>query len=175
VVPAGVGQRPRQHDRHVLQPELPKRNDGSANTLAFVTSPETVVALALAGTLDFNPLTDTLTNASGEQVQLRVPVGEELPARGFDPGESGFVSPPADGRSVEVKVSPTSDRLQLLEPFAAWDGDDYVELPILLKARASAPPTTSPWPDHGSSTGGTWRTSRGTSSWERSTPTPAWR
>ena len=114
---------------------FPKRNDGSANTLAFVTSPETVVALALAGTLDFNPLTDTLTNASGEQVQLRVPVGEELPARGFDPGESGFVPPPADGRSVEVKVSPTSDRLQLLEPFAAWDGDDYVELPILLKAR----------------------------------------
>ena len=114
---------------------FPKRNDGSANTLAFVTSPETVVALALAGTIDFNPLTDSLTNGSGEQVQLRVPVGEELPARGFDPGESGFVAPPEDSSSVQVAVSPTSDRLQVLEPFAAWDGDDYVELPILLKAR----------------------------------------
>jgi aconitate hydratase len=114
---------------------FPKRNDGSANTLAFVTSPETVVALALAGTLDFNPLTDTLTNDAGEQVQLRVPVGEELPARGFDPGESGFIAPPEDRSTVEVVVRPDSDRLQLLEPFAAWDGDDYVELPILLKAR----------------------------------------
>ena len=114
---------------------FPKRNDGSANTLAFVTSPETVVALALAGTLDFNPLTDTLTNEAGEQVQLRVPVGEELPALGFDPGESGFIAPPADGSAVEVQVSPTSDRLQLLEPFAAWDGQDYLDLPILLKAK----------------------------------------
>ncbi|HRW40647.1 MAG TPA: aconitate hydratase, partial [Microthrixaceae bacterium] len=114
---------------------FPKRNDGSANTLAFVTSPETVVALALAGTLDFNPLTGTLTNEEGEQVQLRVPVGEELPARGFDPGESGFIAPPADRASVEVVVQPTSDRLQLLEPFAAWDGQDYLDLPILLKAQ----------------------------------------
>jgi aconitate hydratase len=113
---------------------FPKRNDGSANTLAFVTSPETVVALALAGTLDFNPLTDALTNDAGEQVRLTVPVGEELPAKGFDPGESGFVAPPEDGSSVEVVVRPDSDRLQLLEPFPAWDGHDYRELPILVKA-----------------------------------------
>jgi aconitate hydratase len=114
---------------------FPKRNDGSANTLAFVTSPETVVALALAGTLDFDPLTDTLTNAAGEQVQLRVPVGEELPDRGFTPGESGFVAPPDDTSGVEVIVRPDSERLQLLEPFSAWDGQDYAELPILLKAK----------------------------------------
>ncbi|MFZ4433669.1 MAG: aconitate hydratase [Microthrixaceae bacterium] len=113
---------------------FPKRNDGSANTLAFVTSPETVVALALAGTLDFDPLNDTLTNSAGEQVRLTVPVGEELPARGFDPGESGFIAPPEDGSSVQVVVRPDSDRLQLLEPFAAWDGHDYIELPILVKA-----------------------------------------
>jgi len=114
---------------------FPKRNDGSANTLAFVTSPETVVALALAGTVAFNPLTDTLTNAAGEQVRLVVPVGEELPALGFTPGESGFIAPPADRSAVEVKVSPTSDRLQLLEPFAPWDGRDFLDLPILLKAK----------------------------------------
>ena len=113
---------------------FPKRNDGSVNTLAFVTSPETVVALALAGTLDFNPLTDTLTNAAGSAVRLRVPAGEELPARGFDPGESGFVAPPAEPGSISVAVNPRSDRLQLLEPFAPWDGRDYIELPILLKA-----------------------------------------
>ncbi len=114
---------------------FPKRNDGSVNTLAFVTSPETVVALALAGTLDFNPLTDTLTNDAGEEVRLVVPVGEELPGAGFTPGESGFIAPPDDGSDLEVVVSPDSDRLQLLEPFAAWDGQDYLDLPILLKAQ----------------------------------------
>jgi aconitate hydratase len=113
---------------------FPKRNDGSANTLAFVTSPETVVALALAGTLDFDPLADTLTNAAGEAVRLPEPVGEELPALGFTPGENTFVAPPADRAAVQVKVSPTSDRLQLLEPFAPWDGQDYLDLPILVKA-----------------------------------------
>ncbi len=114
---------------------FPKRNDGSVNTLAFVTSPETVVALALAGTLDFDPLTDTLTSASGEAVSLPEPVGEELPALGFTPGENTFVAPPEDRSSVEVKVSPTSDRLQLLEPFPAWDGNDFLDLPILVKAK----------------------------------------
>jgi aconitate hydratase len=114
---------------------FPKRNDGFSTTLAFVTSPETTVAMALAGTLDFDPVTDTLTTASGEEVQLAEPVGEELPSKGFDPGESGFQAPPADTSAVSVAVSPTSDRLQLLEPFAAWDGDDYTELPILLKAK----------------------------------------
>ncbi len=114
---------------------FPKRNDGSANTLAFVTSPETVVALALAGTLDFNPLTDTLTNDAGDEVSLVVPVGDELPSAGFTPGESGFIAPPADGSGVDVVVSPTSERLQLLTPFEAWDGQDYLDLPILLKAK----------------------------------------
>ena len=113
---------------------FPKRNDGSANTLAFVTSPETVVALALAGTLDFDPMADSLTNDEGQEVRLEVPVGEELPADGFDPGESGFIAPPGDGAAVSVVVSPDSERLQLLEPFAPWDGEDLEALPILLKA-----------------------------------------
>jgi aconitate hydratase A / 2-methylisocitrate dehydratase len=114
---------------------FPKRNDGLASTLAFVTSPETVVALALAGTLDFDPVNDTLTNDAGDEVRLVVPVGEELPDRGFDPGESGFLEPPADGSDIEVVVRPDSDRLQLLQPFDAWDGQDLVELPVLVKAQ----------------------------------------
>jgi aconitate hydratase len=108
---------------------FPKRNDGNANTLAFVTSPETVVAYALAGTLDFDPLHDDI-----DGVRLDPPVGEELPSKGFDAGESGFLAPPPDGSGVEVEVDPASERLQLLEPFAAWDGKDLVELPVLLKA-----------------------------------------
>jgi aconitate hydratase len=108
---------------------FPKRNDGNANTLAFVTSPETVVAYALAGTLDFDPLHDEV-----EGVRLDPPVGEELPDKGFDAGESGFQAPPEDGADVEVKVDPASERLQLLEPFPAWDGKDLVDLPVLLKA-----------------------------------------
>jgi len=114
---------------------FPKRNDGLASTLAFVTSPETVVALALAGRVDFDPTTDTLTNADGEEVRISVPVGEELPSKGFTPGESGFLAPPEDGSGVEVKVSPTSDRLQLLQPFEPWDGKDFLGLPILMKAK----------------------------------------
>jgi aconitate hydratase len=114
---------------------FPKRNDGSANTLAFVTSPETVVALALAGTLDFDPIAGTLTNDAGESVSLPEPIGMELPEAGFTSGDNTFVAPPEDGSGVEVKVSPDSDRLQLLEPFAPWDGEDFLELPILLKAK----------------------------------------
>jgi aconitate hydratase len=114
---------------------FPKRNDGLASTLAFVTSPETVVALALAGRLDFDPRTETLTNEAGEEVRLEVPVGEELPAKGFESGEAGFIPPPADGTGVLVRVDPNSDRLQLLEPFAPWDGTDFAELPILVKAK----------------------------------------
>jgi aconitate hydratase len=115
---------------------FPKRNDGLSTTYAFVTSPETVVALAIAGSLDFNPLTDTLTNDAGEEVQLSVPVGVELPEQGFTPGESGFIAPPEDPSGVSVAVSPTSDRLQLLEPFAPWDGQDFISLPMpMLMAR----------------------------------------
>src|SRR5262245_4583828 len=113
---------------------FPKRNDGSAQTLAFVTSPDVVIALALAGTLEFDPVHDTLTGPDGEQVRLSPPVGEQLPARGFDPGESGFLAPPADGSGVEVAVAPDSERLQLLSPFAPWDGRDLVDLPVLMKA-----------------------------------------
>jgi aconitate hydratase len=114
---------------------FPKRNDGDPETLAFVTSPETVMALALAGTLDFDPVSDTLTAPDGTEVRLEVPVGVELPPSGFDEGESGFIAPPDDGSGVEVVVSPTSDRLQLLQPFPAWDGDDFADLPIGVKAQ----------------------------------------
>jgi aconitate hydratase len=113
---------------------FPKRNDGSASTLSFVTSPDVVVALALAGTLDFDPRRDTLTAPGGEQVRLEPPEGEQLPGRGFDPGESGFVAPPEDGGGVAVEVSPDSERLQLLAPFEQWDGDDFARLPVLMKA-----------------------------------------
>jgi aconitate hydratase len=114
---------------------FPKRNDGDAATLAFVTSPETVMALALAGRIDFDPINGTLTNDAGEEVILSVPVGIELPPAGFDPGEETFIAPPADGSAIDVVVSPSSDRLQLLEPFPAWDGNDYENLPILVKAQ----------------------------------------
>ncbi len=114
---------------------FPKRNDGNANTLAFVTSPDTVIALALAGTLDFDPRTDTLTNDAGEEVRLDPPTGQAIPDAGFDPGEETFQAAPSDGFGVDVVVHPQSDRLQLLAAFAPWDGQDYVELPILLKAQ----------------------------------------
>ena len=114
---------------------FPKRNDGDAATLAFVTSPETVIGLALAGTIDFDPVNGTLVNDDGEAVALAEPAGIELPPDGFDPGAETFVAPPADGSAVEVGVSPDSERLQLLEPFAPWDGRDYEDLPVIAKAR----------------------------------------
>jgi aconitate hydratase len=114
---------------------FPKRNDGSANTLSFVTSPDTVIALALAGRLDFDPTVDTLTAPDGSQVKLDAPQGDVLPAKGYDPGANTFIAPPADGSGITVEVSPTSDRLELLEPFPAWDGNDYLKLPILMKAK----------------------------------------
>ncbi len=114
---------------------FPKRNDGNANTKAFVTSPDMVMAFALAGTLDFDPLADSVKVDSGQIVQLEPPHGESLPGRGFDPGESGFEAPPQDRRGIAVAVSPTSDRLQVLTPFPPWDGSDYIDLPLLLKAQ----------------------------------------
>jgi aconitate hydratase len=114
---------------------FPKRNDGSAKTLAFVTSPDTVMALALAGRLDFDPTIDTLIAPDGSEVRLEAPVGEVLPEKGYDPGVDTFTPPPEDRSAVEVVVSATSDRLQLLEPFPAWDGADYRELPVLMKAQ----------------------------------------
>ncbi len=114
---------------------FPKRNDGNASTKAFVTSPEMVIAYALAGTLDFDPLTDSITTDSGEPVRLHPPTGEHLPVHGFDPGESGFEAPPHERSDIAITVSPTSDRLQLLTPFPAWDGNDFIDLPLLLKAK----------------------------------------
>jgi aconitate hydratase len=133
---------------------FPKRNDGSANTLSFVTSPDTVMALALAGRLDFDPTTDALAAPDGSEVRLEAPVGEVLPDRGYDPGENTFTAPPEDRAGVEVIVSPTSDRLQLLEPFPAWDGQDFLGLPVLMKAQGKC--TT----DH-ISAAGPWLTYRG--------------
>ncbi|MCO5331609.1 MAG: aconitate hydratase [Ilumatobacteraceae bacterium] len=133
---------------------FPKRNDGSANTLSFVTSPDTVVALALAGRLDFDPTTDTITAPDGTEVSLEPPVGEVLPSQGYDAGQNTFTAPPADGTGVVVEVSPTSSRLQLLAPFAEWDGADYMGLPVLMKAQGKC--TT----DH-ISAAGKWLTYRG--------------
>jgi aconitate hydratase len=114
---------------------FPKRNDGSPNTYAFVTSPDTVMAIALSGRLDFDPTTDTITAPDGTEVRLDAPVGQVLPDAGYDPGEDTFTPPPADSSGVEVLVSPTSDRLQLLESFPAWDGSDFSDLPVLVKAQ----------------------------------------
>ncbi len=108
---------------------FPKRNDGNNATLAFIASPETTVAYALAGTLDFNPLTDHL-----DGVRLTAPEGDELPTGGFEGGEDGLVAPPLDG-AVDVVIQPDSTRLQRLEPFAPWSGQDFVRLPVLLKAK----------------------------------------
>ena len=113
---------------------FPARNDGRATTMSFIASPEIVTALALAGRLSFNPLTDTLP-INGKSVKLQPPSAPELPARGFAAGEAGFITPPEDGSTIEVIVKPTSERLQLLEPFAAWDGKDFERLAILVKAK----------------------------------------
>jgi aconitate hydratase len=112
-----------------------KRNDGNPETLAFVASPELTTALAIAGSLSFNPLTDELENEKGEKVKLDPPSGEELPPKGFEKGENGFIPPAKDGSSVEVIVKPDSDRLQLLKPFIPWDGKDLSDLTVLLKAQ----------------------------------------
>lgn len=114
---------------------FPARNDGNPDTLAFIGSPEIVTAFALAGRLDFNPLTDTLTAPDGTPVKLEPPEAPELPAQGFAPGTAGYVEPPADGSDVEVIVRPDSERLQLLEPFPPWDGKDFLRMPVLVKAK----------------------------------------
>ena len=111
-----------------------KRNDGLASTHAFVASPEIVTALAMAGTIAFNPITDKLTNANGEEVMLKEPTGFELPPTGFAVEDPGYQAPAEDGSSVHVKVKPDSKRLQLLEPFPAWDGRDLTGMKLLIKA-----------------------------------------
>lgn len=120
---------------HSFNRNFAKRADGNPNTLAFVASPELVTALAIAGDLTFNPLTDTLTNENGEQVKLDEPTGMELPPRGFAVEDAGYQAPAEDGSKVNVKVEPTSKRLQLLDPFAAWEGTDLKGLKLLIKAK----------------------------------------
>ena len=111
------------------------RNDANIHTHAFVASPDIVTAMVFAGDLTFNPLTDTLKGADGKEFKFSDPSGKELPPRGYDAGENTYQAPPADRSKVEVVVSPTSDRLQLLQPFKAWNGKDPKDLPILIKAK----------------------------------------
>ena len=120
---------------HSFNRNFAARQDGNPNTHAFVASPELTTALAIAGRLDFNPLTDTLTNENGEQVMLDEPTGMELPIKGFDVEDAGYQAPAIDGSAVQVNVSPTSSRLQLLDPFAAWEGTDLRGLRLLIKAK----------------------------------------
>ena len=103
--------------------------------MAFVGSPELVTALAIAGDLSFNPLTDTLINEDGEEVMLDEPTGHELPPNGFDVEDAGFQAPSADGSGVQVVVSPTSERLQLLEPFQPWNHENLLNVKLLIKAQ----------------------------------------
>lgn len=119
---------------HSFNRNFSKRADGNPNTHAFVTSPEMVAALAISGDLSFNPLTDTLLNDKGEAVKFNPPTGDELPNKGFAVEDAGFQAPAADGSGVEVVVSETSDRLQLLAPFDAWDGKNYTGAKLLIKA-----------------------------------------
>ncbi|UPX19274.1 Aconitate hydratase [Ascochyta rabiei] len=111
------------------------RNDANPRTHSFVTSPDLVVAMSIAGNLSFNPLTDELTGADGKKFKLKEPSGQGLPANGYDPGQDTYQAPPADRESVNVAVSPTSDRLQILSPFDAWNGKDAEDLPILIKCQ----------------------------------------
>jgi aconitate hydratase len=115
---------------------FPARNDGERTTMNFIASPEIVTALALGGRLSFNPLTDTLTGADGKPFKLQAPrTAPEVPARNFERGHASYVAPPADGSGITLEVSPTSERLQMMEPWPAWDGKDFVDMPVLLKAK----------------------------------------
>jgi len=112
-----------------------KRNDGNASTHAFVASPEIVTAMALAGSLAFNPMKDSLVNKEGKRVMLDEPTGHELPPKGFEVKETGFLAPPDDSSAITIVVDPASERLQLLEPFTPWEGDDLTGLRLLIKAK----------------------------------------
>jgi aconitate hydratase len=120
---------------HSFNRNFAKRADGNPNTLAFVASPELVTALAIAGDLTFNPITDTLTNEKGEQVKLDPPSGDELPKKGFSVEDAGYQAPAEDGSTVQINVKSDSKRLQLLYPFAAWEGTDLKGLKLLIKAK----------------------------------------
>lgn len=119
---------------HSFNRNFSKRADGNPNTHAFVTSPEMVAAVAISGRLDFNPITDTLTNEKGEEVKLAEPKGMELPSKGFAVEDNGYQAPSEDGSAVVINVAPDSNRLQLLEPFPAWDGKNINGAKLLIKA-----------------------------------------
>ena len=115
---------------------FPARNDANPETMNFIASPELAVALGLGGRLSFNPLTDTLTGADGREFKLDPPKpAPEVPPQGFDPGQSGYLEPPESGEDVTVVVDPESNRLQILDPWPAWDGNDFADVPVLLKAQ----------------------------------------
>jgi len=114
---------------------FPGRNDGIAETLSFLSSPEIVTAMAFAGDLNFNPVTGTLQAADGTKIHFEPPRGEELPAKGFAKGEEGFIAPAENGDKLTVDIPPMSERLQILKPFPVWDGKDFAKLPILVKAK----------------------------------------
>ncbi len=120
---------------HSFNRNFAKRNDGNPNTYAFVASPEIVTAMAIGGDLTFNPLTDYLINEKGEKVKLDPPTGDELPKNGFAVEDAGYQAPASDGKNITVTVSPTSTRLQLLDPFPAWEGADLKGLMLLIKAK----------------------------------------
>jgi aconitate hydratase len=151
---AGADKKEKNTIIHSFNRNFSKRADGNPNTHAFVASPEIVTAIALAGRLDFNPLTDSLTNEDGKSVMLDVPTGVELPPKGFDVGDAGYQAPVEDGSGISVKVSPTSDRIQLLEPFKVIHADQVTDMRILIKAKGKC--TT----DH-ISMAGPWLTYRG--------------
>ncbi|MGQ4808571.1 Aconitate hydratase A [Candidatus Entotheonellaceae bacterium PAL068K] len=115
---------------------FPRRNDGQPTTMNFIGSPEIVMALALSGKLSFNPLTDTLTDANGQPFKLQPPQpAPEVPERQFDRGRASYVAPPEDGSRMALQVDPKSERLQLMEPWPAWDGNDFVDMPVLMKTK----------------------------------------
>ncbi len=120
---------------HSFNRNFAKRADGNPNTHAFVASPEMVAAIAISGRLDFNPLTDTLTNENGEQVKLDEPRGIELPEKGFAVEDPGYQAPAEDGSNVDVKVAEGSERLQLLDPFSPWDGGNFTGMKLIIKAK----------------------------------------
>lgn len=132
---AGADKQEKNTIVHSFNRNFAKRADGNPNTYAFVTSPEMVAAIAISGDLGFNPVTDTLKNKNGEEVKLDPPTGDELPKNGFDVEDPGYQAPAEDGSKVQVEVSPTSDRLQLLEPFPAWEGTDLTGLKLLIKVK----------------------------------------
>jgi aconitate hydratase len=120
---------------HSFNRNFAKRTDGNPNTFAFVASPEIVTAIAISGKLTFNPLTDTLLNSDGKEVRFSEPAGTELPPRGFGSIDSGYQKPEKDGTRVEIVIAPESDRLQPLEPFKEWNGEDFSGLPLLIKTK----------------------------------------